>query len=43
MMSQWSVFTFSHADTRGRIQRETWGMAPYAGADYNITSSHSRL
>ncbi len=24
------------------IQRETWGMGPYAGADFNLTLSHSR-
>jgi hypothetical protein len=23
--------------TRGRIQRKTWGMNPYAGVDYNLT------
>ncbi len=27
----------------GCIQRETRGMRPYAGADYNLTLSHSRL
>ncbi len=26
---------------RGCIQRETWG--PYAGADFDLTLSHSRL
>jgi hypothetical protein len=25
------------------VQRETWGMEPYAGADYDLTLSHSRL
>ncbi len=28
---------------RGRIQREMWGIGPYAGADYNLTLSLSRL
>jgi hypothetical protein len=25
---------------RGRIQRKTWCMGPYAGADYNLTSPY---
>jgi hypothetical protein len=32
-------------DIRGRIQRKTWCMVPYAGVDYNLTLClpHSRL
>jgi hypothetical protein len=29
--------------SKGCIQRETLGMIPYAGTDYNLTLSHSRL
>ncbi len=30
-------------ESRGCIQRETWDMGPSAGADCNLTLSHSRL
>jgi hypothetical protein len=29
--------------SRGCIQRETFGVGPYAGADYNLALSHSRI
>jgi hypothetical protein len=38
-----TVFSFVYALSRGCIQIETWGMGPYAVADYNFTLSHSRL
>jgi hypothetical protein len=38
-----AVFKEKLCVASGCIQRETWGMGPCAGVDYNLTLSHSRL
>jgi hypothetical protein len=38
----WSPLYF-YVEARGRIQRKTWCVGPYAGVEYNLTYVHSRV
>jgi hypothetical protein len=33
----WKIVVVHFHEFRGRIQRKTWKMGPYAGVDYNLT------